>query len=229
MKRFLLIAMAVIGMVFQAKADYLVRKYPATSFRSESYVIRETTPERVIVIDKNEPTDVVVRESDDEHHDGSFGVLTRFGYAFCNSKHIGMQGTSDGAFSLGASICYRFGGCYENFGLIAGVDCCVGKLSDFENMSKSVNSALQCWDFRAGFTVTRYFALGGIYGQYNSIRNAEGFVVDGKQNDWGGFATFILPLGKCPIGLNVDFAYTKCTALNISIGVNVMFTVKHKK
>lgn len=125
-----------------------------------------------------------------------------------------------GSFELGASVFYRFGGCYENFGLIAGADVAFGKLSNVKDFK------YQYWDIRGGFTLSKYFALGVIYGKYPTSISDGGEVLR-CGDDWGGFGTFILPITK-HVGLDIDFGYCVYSKFKCGIGVMVRFPLKHR-
>lgn len=151
------------------------------------------------------------------------GVITRFGYGF-----------NYDAFTYGASLLYHFDGL---LGVTAGFDgyympSMKTILNDGSEVSISQYN-MPLWDVRAGFLVGKYFAFGGLCGKWMIERSD---VINMRDNAWfvnnsdskvmyGGWVTFILPIGKY-LGFNLDFAVTNKTGFNIGGGINLTLPVK---
>jgi len=151
------------------------------------------------------------------------GVITRFGYGF-----------NYDAFTYGASLLYHFDGL---LGVTAGFDgyympSMKTILNDGSEVSISQYN-MPLWDVRAGFLVGKYFAFGGLIGKWMIERPD---VINMRDNAWfvnnsdskvmyGGWVTFILPIGKY-LGFNLDFAVTNKTGFNIGGGINLTLPVK---
>ena len=151
------------------------------------------------------------------------GIITRAGYAF-----------NYDAFTYGASIIYHFD---NPIGVSVGFDgyYIPNKTAIISNGQEIRISdySLPLWDVRGGLLLGKYFAIGGLAGKW-TIDNPN--LINMKENAWfisnkeskvmyGGWATFILPIGKY-FGLNVDFAVTNKTGFNVAAGINITIPVK---
>lgn len=158
-----------------------------------------------------------------ENSNSYAGILLRGGYGF-----------NYDAFTYGASLCYHFDGA---LGVSVGFDGyhIPNKYTTTSDGSEvqlsSVN--LPLWDIRAGILIGKYFSIGALGGKW-TIDNSN--YINMKQNAWfinnsdskaifGGWATFILPLGKY-FGFNLDLAVTNKTGFNIGAGINLTIPVK---
>lgn len=151
------------------------------------------------------------------------GLITRFGYGF-----------NYDAFTYGASLIYHFEG---TLGMSLGFDGyyipgMYTQISD-GSMANISDYRLPLWDVRAGFMLGKYVSLGGLCGKW-MIDNPN--VINMRENAWfasnkdnkvmyGGWVTFILPIGKY-FGVNMDIAVTNKTGFNIGAGINATIPVK---
>lgn len=151
------------------------------------------------------------------------GVVTRAGYGF-----------NYDAFTYGASLVYHF---ENSLGVSLGFDAYhipnkYTTTSDGTEVQLSYVN-LPLWNIRAGLLIGKYFSIGALAGKW-TIDNSN--YINMKQNAWfinnsdskaifGGWATFILPLGKY-FGFNLDLAVTNKTGFNIGAGINLTIPVK---
>lgn len=151
------------------------------------------------------------------------GLITRFGYGF-----------NYDAFTYGASFLYHFDG---SLGVTVGFD---GYYIPNMYTEKSDGTLVKIsdynfplWDLRAGLMLGKYISIGGLCGKW-MIDNPN--VINIKENAWfmsnkeskvmyGGWITFLLPIGKY-FGFNFDFAVTNKTGFNVGAGINVTIPVK---
>ena len=191
-----------------------------TSIYAETYEVRRNPGSEEYFVDRK------IREAKENrlNNPNSYaGVITRFGYGF-----------NYDAFTYGASLLYHFDG---TLGVTVGFDGyyipnMYTELSD-GTMVKITDYSFPLWDLRAGLMLGKYFAFGGLCGKW-MIDNPN--VINMKENAWlvsnkeskvmyGGWITFILPIGKY-FGFNIDFAVTNKTGFNVGAGINVTIPVK---
>jgi len=148
------------------------------------------------------------------------GLITRLGYGY-----------NYDAFTYGVSLLYHWDGW---FGVTAGFDGYSFNKSIEKDGKLYSSSGLPLWDARFGFMFGKYFSVGGLLGKFNFVDDS-GKAIQVYQDRWfinddgtfmyGGFVTFIMPIGKY-FGFNLDFAVTNKTGFNIGAGINFTFPIK---